>query len=133
MKWSEQYATGIAALDEQHKMLFRMAGDFRETLNEGRAERVYGLMLESLADYARAHFGIEEQCMLRYQCPFAERNSAAHAEFVDAMTYFQRRYDATGFSAADASHLVEYVENWLAHHIGGIDVRLRPYVTGDQS
>ena len=33
MKWSDQYATGIDHIDDQHKMIFKMAEDFRAALD----------------------------------------------------------------------------------------------------
>ena len=132
MKWSDRYATGVKALDEQHKMLFQMSEDFRATLNEGRGERGYGLLLESLDEYARAHFMLEEQCMHRYRCPAAQMNREAHATFVEAMSGFRKRYAVNGFNPADALQLVQYVDDWLANHIGRIDVQLKPCVETSQ-
>jgi hemerythrin len=53
VKWSAQYVTGVTALDEQHKMLFKMSEDYREALDQGHGERVFGLLLASLDQYAR--------------------------------------------------------------------------------
>lgn len=128
MKWSERYATGIGHLDEQHKMLFKMSEDYRETLKEERGERMYGLMLESLDEYARAHFGLEQDCMYRYRCPAAETNSKAHLQFVEVLGWFRRRYAENGFNLTEAQRLVEFVDEWLANHIGRIDVQLKPCV-----
>ena len=128
MRWSERFATGVRALDEQHKMLFKMSEDYRAVLDEGRGERLYSTMLDSLAGYAAAHFSIEEQCMFRYQCPVAERNSNAHAQFVDVLKSFQTRYAAAGYSLSDANQLVDFVDEWLTEHIGTIDVQLQDWV-----
>jgi len=35
MKWSDDYATGIERIDEQHKTIFRMAEDFGAALATG--------------------------------------------------------------------------------------------------
>jgi hemerythrin len=128
MKWSERFGTGIAEIDQQHKTLFRMSEDLRATLSEGRGERVYGVWLDSLAQYAQAHFGFEERCMYRYQCPVAEVNSRAHSKFVEAVGQFRERYAAKGFNRADAQQLVQYIDDWLANHIGRIDTQLKTCV-----
>ena len=125
MKWSDAYATGIDQLDRHHQMLFAMSEDFRVALDEGGGERSYGSMLESLANYARGHFGIEEACMARYHCPVAEANSGAHARFMEALKGFQQRQRIRGFSRPDAYELVEFLDRWLADHIARIDVKLR--------
>ena len=127
MKWSDDYLTGIQNIDEHHKMLFRMSEDYRAALGEGRGARVYGVLLESLDHYARAHFGVEEKCMAECQCPAAQQNSQAHGRFVEAIAQFQRRLKAQGFDEADAWRLIEFVDNWLANHIGRIDVQLKQF------
>lgn len=128
MKWSGQYATGIEHIDDQHKMIFKMAEDFRAALDESAGERVYGGMLESLDLYVRTHFGFEERCMDKYSCPVAEGNKKAHDRFVEVLSGFQQRYTVSGFDRADARDLVDTVDRWLADHICRIDVRLRGYV-----
>ena len=127
MKWSIQYATGVKRIDEQHKGLFQMSDDFWAALDEGSGQRVYGLLLESLIAYARRHFGFEEGCMARCQCPAVQQNSRAHEKFIEALAQFQQLFDAKGFDRGDAQRLVEFVDQWLADHIGRVDVLLRPY------
>ena len=128
MKWSARYATGVDQLDKQHQLLFQMSEDFRQVLNVERGERVYEVMLTSLYHYARGHFALENECMLRYRCPVADVNSAAHAEFVHTLAGFRQRHHENGFDRADAERLVDFVDQWLASHVGGIDTQLKPCV-----
>ena len=125
MKWSIQYATGIPHLDEQHKWLFKLAENYRRLLETEGSVRLYSQWLQVLETYARAHFGNEEGCMHRYQCPAAGANSEAHSEFLHALGSFKRRHAEVGCTDADAWQLVEFLEGWLASHIGTIDVQLR--------
>jgi hemerythrin-like metal-binding protein len=128
MKWSDQYATGNQQVDDQHKMIFKMAEDYRAALDEGMGERVYGDMLRSLDVYVRTHFGYEEKCMDKYACPVADGNKKAHDRFVEVLAGFQQRYATGGFSPTDARELVDTLDAWLADHICRIDVRLKDYV-----
>jgi len=125
MKWSDDYATGVEQVDDQHKMLFKMAEDYRSALDEGRGQGVYSEMLRSLDLYIRTHFGYEEGCMTKYQCPVAGANKAAHTRFVEVMDGFHQRYAANGFDRADARNLVDTLDHWLADHICRLDVRLK--------
>jgi hemerythrin len=109
-----------------------MSEDYGSALTEGEGQRVYGVLLESLDRYARAHFGAEEQCMYRYRCPVAEKNSEAHGKFVEALAGFRQRYAVSGFDRADAERLVQYVDEWLANHIGQIDTQLKPCIENSQ-
>ena len=125
MEWSDQYATGIPRLDDQHKTLFKMVGDFRAALEEGHGERVYGDLLQSLDAYARTHFGFEEGVMIRHQCPASEKNKEAHDRFVALLAGFQEHFARNGFERAKAAEVVDTLEKWLRNHIGHLDVQLR--------
>ncbi len=128
MKWSDEYATGNEQIDGQHRMIFKMAEDFRSALDEGTGERVYDVMLESLSVYVRTHFGYEEECMDKFACPVAEGNKKAHEKFVLVLSRFQERFAEHGFDRADARDLVDTVDRWLVDHICRIDVRLKEHV-----
>ena len=130
MKWSDEYATGIERIDDQHKMIFQMAEDFRAALDEGQGERVYEDLLQSLDLYVRTHFHAEEECMERYRCPVAEGNRKAHVEFIEFLAGFKQRYAVRGFDRTDARNLVDGIDRWLANHICRIDVHLRGLVQG---
>jgi hemerythrin len=127
MLWSEQYATGIGRIDEQHKTLFEMAETFRTALDKKVGKRVYESLLESLDGYAAAHFNFEEECMERYRCPVAETNMQEHRNFVEVLAGFKQRYAANGFDPLDARKLVETVNQWLASHICRVDINLKQY------
>lgn len=128
MKWSEAYATGVAAIDDQHKMIFKMAEDFRAALDEGRGQRVYDGFLASLDLYARTHFRFEEDCMERYRCPIAQKNKQAHTKFVEMLGRFQHRYTADGFDRGDARDFVNIIDEWLADHICRIDLQIKDHI-----
>lgn len=125
MKWSDSYATGIARIDEQHKMLFQMSEDYRLALDEGTGQRVYALFLRALKLYASSHFSYEEGCMDRCRCAAAKSNREAHAGFIEFVKRHDTRYEADGFARADALALTETLDRWLADHIGRIDIQLR--------
>lgn len=128
MEWREDYATGIEQVDQQHRMLFKMASDYREALDADQGARLYPELLTSLDLYARAHFGFEEGCMARFHCPAGKRNLAAHGEFVAMLQGFRERLEHDGFIPAVAHELVDNIDLWLAEHICGIDVQLKRFV-----
>ncbi len=130
MKWSDEFATGLERIDEQHRMLFKIAEDFRLALDEGGGERTYPLLLEVLYEYARAHFQFEETCMEKYACPLAETNREAHAGFIRMLADYRQRLDSIGFRSADAHALVSGLDRWLSNHICRIDIDLRRAVRG---
>lgn len=125
MKWSDEYTVGIQFIDEQHKAIFRWSEKFRVLLDQGLGRKAYSDALYDLTVYSQNHFGFEERCMNEYRCPVAEKNKAAHAQFIEALSGFQQRYDAAGFDLKDARKLVDVIDEWLADHICGIDIHLK--------
>jgi hemerythrin len=131
MKWSNEYAIGIERIDEHHKMLFKMAEDFRDALEEGRGERVYAELLHSLGVFVKSHFAFEETCMERYSCPVAQKNMEAHRRFSEVISWFQQEYKLRGFVEEDAHHIVDTIDWWLADHICTVDIQLKQYAQGE--
>lgn len=129
MKWKEEYATGVDRIDEQHKMIFKMAEDFRAALDEGGGMSVYSTLLDALNLYCDGHFGFEEECMHKYECPVAQKNKKAHTGFLDTLSGFQQRFKSNGYDSGDARKLVDTIDLWLADHICNIDVHLKNCVT----
>ena len=127
MKWLPQYATGIDLIDTQHRLLFKIATDFRAAIDAGEGPRVYGEFLDSLDAYAKAHFTHEERCMEQSRCPLATMNCSAHRRFLWAIARFRERYADGGLDANHAREFVAFLEYWLVSHIGGIDVQLKHY------
>ena len=126
MKWSERYSTGVETLDRQHQMLFQMSEDYRTALDEGKGDRTYGLLLANLELFARLHFGAEEQCMARHDCPAAKVNREAHLQFLEQVAGFRQRFEQARFDRDEAYRLVSFLDDWLANHIGRIDIQLKP-------
>jgi hemerythrin len=128
MQWSDEYTTGVERLDQQHQTLFKMVADYDAALDEARGAQVYSVLLQALDLYARTHFRFEERCMDEYHCPIAAVNREAHVRFIALLAGFQQRYAAQGFDPTDAHTLVATIDQWLADHIGRIDVQLKPWV-----
>lgn len=128
MKWSEKYATGVHRVDEQHKMLFTMAADFRCSLDEGDGERSYAALLSFFEAYTAGHFRFEERCMREHRCPAAQQNKDEHATFLLLLEGYREHYSANGYLAEKALELIDTVDEWLDSHICQVDIHLRSCV-----
>jgi hemerythrin len=125
MKWTEAYATGSNEVDEQHKMLFLMSDQFRESLDAGHGERTYDLFIEFLSTYTQTHFTYEEECMLAHVCPTAALNKTEHCAFTKFVDKELKRFRRDGFDRSRAYSLVDTIDRWLDSHIGRVDVQLK--------
>jgi hemerythrin-like metal-binding domain len=125
MKWSDELATGILSIDEQHKMLFKMVDDFRNRFNSSSPQAALTALLGALERYVRLHFSFEEGCMERYRCPVAQRNKEEHEKLVRYLEEFKQRQAFGGVKYEDVAKLMQVLENWLVNHIGRVDVQLK--------
>ena len=124
--WSDQYATGVEDIDNQHKKLFELINQIedeldRTELDERRVKRI----ITFLGLYTKSHFGYEEDCMFRHKCPLYTKNKDAHTKFLDFYKDVKKESEEEGVSKSLLKKLHDTAENWLVNHIGKIDTHLR--------
>ncbi len=125
VKWSDDYATGIQFIDEQHRQIFKWSEVFRAALDEGLGGEAYSELIYNLKFYAVNHFGFAEQCMKESRCPIAQRDKDAHVWFTETLSEFQQRYDVSGYDRKDAQRLADIIDEWLTDHICRIHMHLK--------
>lgn len=125
MKWKEEFATGIAEIDRQHKTLFEASESFREVLEGGCTSDTYDGFLEFLVMYVKTHFGYEEECMHAAKCPIACENKKEHVLFMKLVDKEVQIFQKKGLDVQRAFRLLDTLDSWLASHIVRIDVQLR--------
>jgi len=124
LAWSDDYSTGDAEIDAQHKQLFQYLADLEEHM-KGTIDNAYvKRFLDTLGLYTRSHFCYEEICMRAKKCPVADKNKEQHAKLLDAYTQFRHRFDVEGASMDLISRLHAFLESWLVNHILKIDTHL---------
>lgn len=121
--WNKTFLTGLSAVDQQHQHLVELINDLGETAISGGEldQQSFEAIREELLAYARVHFA--EEIALMKQAGVDPRHvklhSAEHHTFaVDAIALseindapFPDRF----------RRLVDYLVNWLAYHILGVD------------
>lgn len=128
MKWQARFETGEAAIDQQHKLLFDTANQYRQVLEANSGEDTYDLFLEALTLFVATHFSYEEECMLAHICPAAGQNKREHEHFSRLIQKENERFASEGFVREKAERLVGMIDDWLESHIGRIDIQLKDYL-----
>lgn len=123
--WNDSMSTGVDMIDEQHKMLFQSFNDFSSALSEMTAREAAGEVLDFLQFYAVWHFKEEEKEMEQKNCPAAEANKRAHAEFIQIFTQFYDQWQTGIMTRELAVKSYEQLEKWLIDHVMGVDIQLR--------
>jgi len=129
LNWNENFATGQALIDTQHRMLIayvnRLEGLAENTSPSPEEVALFLRFIEFLEDYLVTHFKEEEQCMYRFRCPAHHDNLRAHSEFLDFFRGFKLRFDLEGYRSEVVRELFAACVAWIQRHILRIDVQLR--------
>ncbi|MGL6016747.1 MAG: bacteriohemerythrin [Selenomonadaceae bacterium] len=119
IQWKDDYCTGIAPIDEQHKELFSIANRIYDLLKNDLIPDKYDsivAIIGELQSYTRYHFKTEEDYMQRINYRRFLSQKAAHNEFLAKM-------DAIDLGKIDNSQnqylieILDFVLDWLASHI----------------
>lgn len=124
--WQSRYETGEARIDAQHRKLVEVINGVQVYLRTGFIKQTeVDKVLNFLGAYVRGHFGYEEDCMERYQCPVAKANKEAHENFLKAFQDYERRYREKGVDLKLLQELADMTEAWIIQHICRVDTCLR--------
>ena len=127
--WQDSYSTGVEELDKQHKRLFQYTNDLGKMIEDNAVSKnVLEAALLFLGKYAQVHFGREEICMFKHQCPVAASNKQTHEQFLQKFKAIETIVKADGGNESTVIELHRFLENWLIDHICTIDVQLKPCV-----
>jgi hemerythrin-like metal-binding protein len=112
-----------AKVDEQHERLVALINGFGEGLMEepGASRPQLEAVFTELADYARCHFQDEEALMARHHLDarYQVLHRREHHHFLLEVTRLHG--GLAGSDPAAATHLQQFLVDWLAYHILGSD------------
>lgn len=126
VQWTDDLATGVARIDEQHQELYRQVAALHEAMRSGAMERVPAIV-EFLQQYALEHFAMEEREMVSTGYPALSQHKRLHQRFVD--DYLRHKaLLAAGLSPAAVVELSSWLASWLREHVRTVDVDLARYL-----
>ncbi len=131
IEWDGSLETGTRIVDVQHKFLIDIINDLADAINQKKVMISIGKIINLLKHYTEWHFGREEDCMERFQCPAYEVNKKAHGWFIETLESFQREFRETGGSEEIARRMYHELTQWLVQHIKKIDTQLEPCIHTD--
>ncbi len=112
--WSDAYATGVASIDLQHRILVDLVNAFSR--QPGGALAAACAQLEEIADYADYHFRCEESFMARFGV--VDAHAGAHRRLhAEGLGLIRRRLDACRDGSAGLAAVGGELVRWLAGHI----------------
>ena len=123
MLWSENYSTGVAVMDQQHKELFQQVDIL---MDKSKASRIPET-LDFLGKYVVSHFSTEEGLQQKSKYPKAAQHKQLHTDFIASYKKLRQEYDSSGQDAIILMKVTKTIMDWLKEHIRGHDKEFAQY------
>lgn len=134
--WKDDYATGHALVDKDHKEIFNLVADVLESSMKGSKEK-NETAINFLAQYVVEHFGREEELMKESDYPNTDAHTKEHREFMEVAVKLKEDFDDGGYAFGelemhpDTMHLSKVINDivvgWLLIHVMGSDKEMASF------
>ncbi len=126
IQWSEDFATTVDSVDEQHKILVGMVNELHQAMTAGKGNEALGNILAGLKEYVIEHFGDEEKLQQQAGYPGLLQHKKIHEQFVGKLIEVESNFQEgrVGISM----DLMDFLKDWLLQHIMGTDQKYVPYL-----
>ena len=125
IEWTEEYESGNAAIDVQHKYLFSIINQLSYAIEAGCDKKAIGQTIEQIEHYTKWHFCREEECMAATNglCPVGEKtNKEQHAKLLEAIPALKKEFTDSDEPNIVALKLYRTLIMWVANHIKKTDI-----------
>ena len=127
-EWNDSYSIGIASIDVQHRKIVDLLNRLHVAMHEGHGKDVLGSIFEELIAYTKTHFATEERYFSAFKYPDAAAHVAEHTALTSkALTL---REDFKGGKIVLTGDVLDFLKDWLKHHIGGSDKNYSAFLIG---
>ncbi|OSM05185.1 putative methyl-accepting chemotaxis sensory transducer [Magnetofaba australis IT-1] len=126
MPWNDHLATGIKAMDAEHKVLVKLINDVYRLMVSGETGPKAHAVLDELASYTVNHFKHEEEIMSQHKYPVLPGHAKLHVDLTDQVLAFIKAVKA-GEANIDLG-LMSFLKDWLTTHIIVQDKKYGEYI-----
>ena len=129
--WRPDFATGVAIMDDQHKVLIKMLNDANAQLTDSSPLKDFEKIVQGLLNYAGYHFKTEEDLMAEHGYNQARGAPAVehikqHKGFAEKVVATQEQIKAG--KRIPKKDLVSFLTDWLSNHILHTDKELGAFL-----
>ena len=131
MQWSPEMSVGLSELDEDHRYLIKIINDLSDAIEVAEKSKDASILRQSLRclqRYAEFHFAREEAVMRACDYAPLSRHQEEHSDVDDKMAALANRLDDDSAAAAVNAELLDYLKDWLIHHIMIVDMSYKDLV-----
>ncbi len=122
-EWHEEYCTGHALIDDQHRNLFSLVNQIHAMIDSPTMDQYrVGELLQVFAKSATEHFDLEEDLMTTYEYPNIAAHQNTHARLLGKVNKVLEQMATT--HQIDIESVTPVLADWMIHHIRGEDQRM---------
>lgn len=125
-KWNDNFASGIAEIDKQHRTIFDIINLFQEELKVGRSQEELTKILKGCADYIKNHCQKEEQLMKKFSYPGETHHADDHLHFNLKLSNWYRQADLGNLVISQ--EIAADLANWNIQHTVLMDKEMGTYL-----
>lgn len=118
IEWSDDYATGVSHIDDQHRELFVQCNNLLKAVHAHRQMEEINEVVAFLSTYVKEHFDDEEKLMEDYQYPFTDFQKWQHEKFTNQFTILKN--EISGINDSNRYFVLLRVQlllvDWLVNH-----------------
>ena len=122
IKWSDKFATGIAAIDSEHEEMIASINSFYLKQNEDSNTDELVNILNNIYGAIHSHFMLEERLMKKHGYAEYEDHKNDHAKLLDDIRDLTMELEHT--SKLDEEQLKTKLNDWFMIHFKTFDSKL---------
>jgi methyl-accepting chemotaxis protein len=115
LKWGDNWLTGNAEIDADHKALVGYVNELGQAMSEGHGREIIARTLDQLTQYTVGHFAREEAIWTLGGLPSLAAHRRLHADLVAKVASFQKDF-AEG-RAQLTMEMMAFLREWLIDHV----------------
>ena len=124
--WKQEYSVGYPEIDKQHMKLFALADELHGAMMAGKGKEILGQTLSNLIAYTKVHFAHEEALMRKHGYPDYPKHKVDHDTLTARVVGFKKDFEAN--RTAMTVGVLQFLKDWLSHHIGETDRKIASYL-----
>lgn len=127
VEWRDDFRTGIADVDFEHREIIKLINDAHERIKEGAPDEEIEAFLGEVYAGIAGHFALEESIMRERAYDQYDAHKEDHERLLDVLRDIMESFSAGAFDSM-SEDLGRRLEDWFVQHFKSQDSRLHRMV-----
>ena len=130
--WSEDLATGVMEIDDQHKEIFSRFDRLFAACSAGKGKDEVLQLIVFLEEYIKQHFAAEERLQIRNAYPDYASHKSQHTRFIAEVARLAAAFKDEGATLPLVIMTNKTLSSWLVLHIAKVDMEFASYLRNER-